>query len=125
VKKSAPIRTNLRHPRPILGIAERIQNQNDRQTAVSPRRFIPFFHHSCIPAQPPYNPIPMYVEINLGDIVQLRKKHPCGSDAWQVVRLGADVGLVCRGCGRRILLPRGKFNKQLKQIIKEGEPDDA
>lgn len=67
----------------------------------------------------------MYVEINLGDIVQLRKKHPCGSDTWQVVRLGTDVGLVCQGCSRRILLPRGKFNKQLKQILEQGAPDDT
>lgn len=67
----------------------------------------------------------MYVEINLGDIVQLRKKHPCGGDTWQVVRLGTDVGLVCQGCGRRILLPRGKFNKQLKRIIEHADQDEA
>ena len=60
---------------------------------------------------------PMYVELHLGDVVRLRKKHPCGSDEWEVVRLGADIGLVCRGCRRRILLPRGDFNKQLKAII--------
>ncbi len=66
---------------------------------------------------PCYNRSPMYVEIHLGDIVRLRKKHPCGSDEWEVVRLGADIGLVCRGCRRRILLPRGDFNKQLKAII--------
>lgn len=59
----------------------------------------------------------MFVEIHLGDIVQLRKKHPCGSFEWEVVRLGTDIGLVCRGCRRRILLPRGEFNKQLKKII--------
>jgi hypothetical protein len=59
----------------------------------------------------------MYVEIHLGDIVRLRKKHPCGSFEWEVVRLGADVGLVCQGCQRRILLPRGDFNKQYKSSI--------
>lgn len=59
----------------------------------------------------------MYIEIQLGDVVRLRKKHPCGSDLWEVVRLGADIGLVCQGCKRRILLPRGEFNKQLKSII--------
>lgn len=53
----------------------------------------------------------------MGDVVRLRKKHPCGSDQWEVVRLGADIGLVCRGCKRRILLPRGDFNKQLKTIV--------
>lgn len=59
----------------------------------------------------------MYIEIHLGDVVRLRKKHPCGSDEWTVVRVGADIGLVCRGCRRRILLARGEFNKQLKSIL--------
>jgi hypothetical protein len=59
----------------------------------------------------------MYVEVHLGDRVRLRKKHPCGSDEWEVVRLGADIGLVCQGCRRRIMLPRGDFNKQLRTII--------
>jgi hypothetical protein len=60
----------------------------------------------------------MYVEIHLGDVVRLRKPHPCGSYEWQVVRLGTDVGLVCQTCGRRVLLPRGVFNKRLKTILK-------
>lgn len=60
----------------------------------------------------------MYVEIHLGDIVRMRKPHPCGSYEWQVVRVGTDVGLVCRTCGRRVMLPRGVFNKRLKTIIK-------
>jgi hypothetical protein len=60
----------------------------------------------------------MAIEIELGDIVQLRKKHPCGSDEWEVVRLGVDIGLVCQGCGRRILLPRGTFNKRSKRVVR-------
>ena len=59
----------------------------------------------------------MSVEIELNDTVRLRKKHPCGSIDWRVVRLGVDIGLVCLGCDRRILLPRSKFNKQFKQKI--------
>lgn len=59
----------------------------------------------------------MYKEVFLGDIVQLRKKHPCGSYAWKVVRVGADIGLICQGCGRRVLLTRGVFNKQLKTVL--------
>jgi hypothetical protein len=59
----------------------------------------------------------MYIEVHLGDIVRLRKKHPCGSFEWEVVRLGADIGLVCQVCRRRVLLQRGEFNKQLKAII--------
>ena len=60
----------------------------------------------------------MYVEIHLGDIVRMRKPHPCGSYEWEVVRVGTDVGLVCQTCGRRVLLPRGVFNKRLKTILK-------
>jgi hypothetical protein len=59
-----------------------------------------------------------YVEVHLGDIVRLRKQHPCGSYEWEVVRLGADIGLVCQGCGRRVLLSRGTFNKRLKTIVR-------
>jgi hypothetical protein len=50
--------------------------------------------------------------------VRLRKPHPCGGFEWEVVRLGADIGLVCRSCGRKVLLPRGEFNKRLKTIVK-------
>lgn len=66
----------------------------------------------------------MYVEIHLGDIVRLRKPHPCGSYEWEVVRVGTDVGLVCQTCGRRVMLPRGVFNKRLKTIIKSAADTD-
>ncbi len=63
------------------------------------------------------------MDIKLGDHVQLRKAHPCGSAEWIVYRVGADIGLRCVGCGRRVMLTRSEFNKRLKQIIphKEGE----
>ena len=63
----------------------------------------------------------MYIEVNLGDIVRLRKPHPCGSYEWEVVRLGTDIGLVCQGCQRKILLPRGQFNKRFKTIVRHAE----
>ncbi len=66
----------------------------------------------------------MYVEIQLGDIVRMRKKHPCGSTDWEVVRLGTDVGIVCQGCGRKVLLPRGTFNKRYKTTIKQSPTKD-
>lgn len=66
----------------------------------------------------------MYIEIHLGDIVRLRKPHPCGSYEWEVVRLGTDVGIVCRGCGRKVLLPRGTFNKRLKKIIQHAPREE-
>lgn len=65
----------------------------------------------------------MYIEIHLGDIVRLRKPHPCGSYEWEVVRVGTDVGLVCQMCGRRVMLPRGVFNKRLKTIIKSASDE--
>lgn len=60
----------------------------------------------------------MACDVELGDIVQLRKKHPCGADQWRVVRLGLDIGLVCHRCERRILLPRNIFNKRCKKILR-------
>lgn len=66
----------------------------------------------------------MYIEINLGDIVRLRKKHPCGSTDWKVVRVGADIGLVCLECQRKIMLPRGTFNKRLKTILKHADAEE-
>lgn len=68
----------------------------------------------------------MNAEAELGDIVRLRKPHPCGSTDWEVVRLGLDIGLVCQGCQRRILLPRATFNKRLKTIVRRAaeEEDD-
>ncbi len=60
------------------------------------------------------------MEIRMGDIVQLRKRHPCGSERWEVVRLGADIGIRCLGCGRRILLPRSKLEKRIKSFVERG-----
>jgi len=61
------------------------------------------------------------MEPKLGDIVRLRKKHPCGSYDWQVVRLGADIGIKCQGCNRRVLLERRVFERKVKAIISQGE----
>lgn len=57
----------------------------------------------------------------MGDIVRLRKVHPCGGYEWQVVRLGADIGIVCQTCQRRVLLPRREFEKRVKTFIHRGE----
>ncbi len=61
-------------------------------------------------------PVPFY----LGDVVRLRKPHPCGGYEWTVVRLGADIGLVCRTCGRRVLLPRRELERRLKSFTERG-----
>ena len=62
----------------------------------------------------------MPLEIFLDDVVQLRKQHPCGSDQWRVVRLGADIGLRCLGCERKVLLPRSVLAKRLKRFVSRG-----
>jgi len=61
------------------------------------------------------------MEIKLGDLVRLKKKHPCGSYEWQVVRLGADIGIKCRGCNRRVLLERRDFERRVKEFVSRGE----
>ena len=60
----------------------------------------------------------MITNFNLGDIVETRKGHPCGSCNWEVIRLGADIKIKCVGCGRIVMLPRGKFEKSVKKITK-------
>lgn len=62
----------------------------------------------------------MLPEIQLEDVVRLRKPHPCGSTDWTIVRVGADLGLKCLGCGRRILLPRRAVAKRMKGYVKKG-----
>src|SRR5205823_1739184 len=60
------------------------------------------------------------LELYLSDVVRLRKPHPCGSYDWTVVRLGADIGLRCQGCSRRVLLPRRELERRLKTFISRG-----
>ena len=61
------------------------------------------------------------LELHMGDVIRLRKPHPCGSYQWQVVRIGADIGLKCLTCGRRVLLDRAIFNKRLAAIVQKKE----
>ncbi len=64
----------------------------------------------------------MLPEIALGDRVRLRKAHPCGGFDWEVVRLGADIGLVCLTCGHRVLLTRRELARRMKALLpKEGK----
>jgi hypothetical protein len=60
------------------------------------------------------------LELFLDDVVRLRKPHPCGSYDWTVVRLGADIGLRCHGCNRRVLLPRRELERRLKTFVSRG-----
>jgi hypothetical protein len=64
------------------------------------------------------------LDIHLGDIVQMRKSHPCGGDTWRVVRLGAEIGIRCLTCDRKVLLPRSTFERRVKRFV-ERAPGDA
>ena len=57
-------------------------------------------------------------DVQLDDRVHLRKPHPCGSHVWVVYRIGADIGLRCSGCRRRLLLSRSAFSKRVKRIAR-------
>lgn len=61
-----------------------------------------------------------YADLGMFDRVRLRKPHPCGSSDWRVVRLGADIGLKCEGCGRRVLLSRSEVEQRIKLILSRG-----
>lgn len=57
------------------------------------------------------------LQLEIGDRLRLRKTHPCGNYDWVVVRLGADIGLVCEKCGRRVLLPRSEVERRTKEKL--------
>lgn len=57
----------------------------------------------------------------LGDIVQMRKPHPCGSDQWEILRTGIDFRIKCLGCGRLVMLPRPQFERAVKKIVKRAD----
>ena len=54
---------------------------------------------------------------NIGTKVTMQKQHPCGANLWEVIRMGADIKIKCRNCGRTVLIPRIEFNKKLKKIV--------
>ncbi len=58
----------------------------------------------------------MVINYKLDDVVRLKKAHPCGSYEWTVVRLGADIGIVCKGCRRRVLLSRSALERRVKTV---------
>lgn len=56
------------------------------------------------------------MDINVGDIVKLKKQHPCGSAEWEVLRIGADFRIKCTGCGRQIMIARRLLEKDVKEV---------
>ena len=61
-------------------------------------------------------------EIRVGDVVRMRKAHPCGGDQWTVTRTGADVGIRCSTCGRRVMLDRLVYERRVKLVVEQGPP---
>lgn len=57
----------------------------------------------------------------LNDIVEMKKQHPCGTNAWKIIRMGADIRIKCQGCGHSVMLPRREFAKKMKRVIQEAE----
>ncbi|MDP2327987.1 MAG: DUF951 domain-containing protein [Dehalococcoidia bacterium] len=69
---------------------------------------------------PPADPM----DLRMGDVVRLRKPHPCGGFDWELVRLGAEIGLRCVTCDRRVILDRPTLRKRLKAFVSRGAPLD-
>ena len=65
------------------------------------------------------------MDLRLGDHLALRKRHPCGSTTWRIVRVGADIGLVCDGCGRRVLLERRDVERRIVRFLERGDAAGA
>jgi hypothetical protein len=62
----------------------------------------------------------MLPDLQMGEVLQLRKPHPCGGVIWKVVRLGADIGLECQTCGRRVMLTRRELKNRIKKRLGGG-----
>ena len=57
----------------------------------------------------------------LGDIVEMKKQHPCGTNEWKIIRMGADVRIKCEGCQHSVMIPRREFEKKMKKVVKKAE----
>lgn len=66
----------------------------------------------------------MALDVRMGDVIEMRKAHPCGGMAWEVVRVGADIGLRCRTCDRRVLMERSTLYRRAKGMLERGAPVD-
>ena len=62
------------------------------------------------------------MDVRVGDVLEMKKPHPCGSKRWKVLRIGMDFRLVCQGCGHEVMLPRSKAEKSIKRVLRTEEP---
>lgn len=58
---------------------------------------------------------------DMHDIVQMKKPHPCGENAWKIIRLGADIRIKCQGCGQSVMMPRREFEKKMKKVTEKAD----
>jgi hypothetical protein len=61
---------------------------------------------------------------SIGDVVELKKQHPCGNKQWEITRTGMDFRIKCLGCSHQVMIPRQKFEKSVKKIIKSNLPEE-
>lgn len=66
----------------------------------------------------------MVLDLRVGDVLRMRRPHPCGGLDWDVVRVGADIGLVCRACRRRVLMRRDVVRRRARALVERGAPVD-
>lgn len=65
------------------------------------------------------------MDIQIGDVVTLKKQHPCGSKEWEVLRVGMDFRLKCMGCAHQVMIPRKQVEKNIRQIAKAAAENTA
>ena len=66
----------------------------------------------------------MALELRIGDMVRMKKAHPCGGHMWEVRRLGADIGIACQKCGRYLMLPRSYLERRVREVIPRDRTGD-
>lgn len=61
------------------------------------------------------------MELNIGDIIKMKKQHPCGTNEWELMRVGMDIRLKCKGCGHQVMLPRKQVEKAFRGFIEKSD----
>nr|WP_028991217.1 DUF951 domain-containing protein [Thermacetogenium phaeum] len=64
------------------------------------------------------------MRFSLGDVVRMKKQHPCGNDEWEILRVGMDFRIRCLKCGRQVMIPRAKFERSVKAVVREALSDE-
>lgn len=63
-------------------------------------------------------------QFGLGDVVEMKKGHPCGANAWKIIRMGMDIRIKCTGCQHSVMIPRLEFERKLKKVIIPAAPSE-